>query len=95
MDAFNYNEIIQDMAKELELRVNGGADLHDTALSIAMGSKWFAYTTYHYKILDACKVDPAEIADEYEISFESVTAGISRTVYLCLYRDMLDACGRP
>lgn len=92
MNAFNYDAIIRDMAVELGRRVNRGEDLQDAAFSIAVNSKWFAYTTFHFQILDACKANTREIAEEHEIGFnESFSASVSRMVYLCLSRDTIDA----
>lgn len=92
MHTFNYDAIIRDMAVELGHRVTKGEDLHTAAFSVAVGSKWFAYTTFHYKILDACKVDSRKMAEEREIGFsEGFNASVSRMVILCLYHDMIDA----
>lgn len=91
METYNYNAIISEMVADLKERVAEGYDVHDAAIEIADGSQYAIYTRHHYKILDMCRVDPADVVSEYGIDYGSdFNLAIARTVTLCLYLDMID-----
>ena len=92
MEAYNYDEIIDEMVEELTQRVEDGYDVCNAASEIVDGSEFVIWTRHHYKILDMCSVDPAEVVSEFGIDFGiDFDAAIAQTVFCCLYQDVLDA----
>lgn len=93
MEAFNYDTIINELVESLKERVDEyGDEVYEAAHEIVDGSTHVIYTRYHYKVLDASTVDPAEVVAEFGIDYgNDFHAAIAQTVYGCLYRDMLDA----
>lgn len=92
MSTFDYGTIIDEMVQDLKERVKDGDDVAEAAAEIADGSQYVTYTRYHYKVLDACSVDPSSVVSDFGIDFGSdFGRAIAQTVYGCLYCDMMEA----
>lgn len=88
---YNYDAIIEDMVEYLKERVEEGCDVYDAAFEIVEGSPFVIWTKHHYRILDMCRVDPADVVSEFGIDYgQDFNHAIAQTVACCLHRDVID-----